>query len=297
MSERGFILVDKPSGFTSHDAVARVRRAIGIRKVGHAGTLDPMATGLLVCGIGPATKLMRFIQDLPKEYVAQIKFGIATDSLDADGEEVWREPMDVTADALAGVIEQFTGPIFQVPPMVSALKVGGKRLHELARQGIEVEREARPVEIHSLQVIDVRPGEFAEAIVRVVCSKGTYIRVLADDIAQALGGRAHLTALRRMRTGHLGVDRAVTIDRLDELASQDSWQNALIDPSSGLESLPECVLTSEFADRVRNGARLTAQDLPGEWDDTDYRMTDLDGTLLAVYHHRNGTFAPEVVLP
>lgn len=298
MSDRGFLLIDKPSGLTSHDVVARVRRAIGIRKVGHAGTLDPLATGLLVCGVGPATKLMRFVQDLPKEYVAQVRFGIATDSLDADGEENFRKPMTVTREDLDAVIDGFVGLIDQVPPMVSALKVGGKRLHELAREGIEIERDARQVEIHSIQVLDARPAEFSEAVIRVVCAKGTYVRVLADDIAKALGGRAHLTALRRLRTGHLSVDRAVTVDRLAELGEEGNWQSVLLSPSQALESLPECPLHSGLAGRVSNGARLTLADVPGDWTDGQtYRMTDSAGELLAVYRLSAGIFAPEVVLP
>ncbi len=298
MSDRGFLLIDKPSGMTSHDVVARVRRAINIRKVGHAGTLDPLATGLLVCGVGPATKLMRFVQDLPKEYVGQIQFGVATDSLDADGEETYRQPMLVTPADLEAVIGKFTGTVYQVPPMVSALKVGGRRLHELARQGIEVEREARPVEIYSLQVLDVRPQEYTEAVIRVVCAKGTYVRVLADDLAKALGGRAHLKALRRLKTGALSVEHAITLERLDELGEAGRWDTALLSPFDALASLPHCLLRSEVADRVRNGARLTVEEVPGQWTEGDIvRLADTAENLLAVYRLVSGTFVPEVVLP
>ena len=298
MMDRGFLLVDKPAGMTSHDVVARVRRIIGIRKVGHAGTLDPAATGLLVCGVGPATKLMRFVQDLPKEYVGQIKFGVATDSLDADGEETHRHPMTVTRDDLEGLVERFTGTILQVPPMVSALKVGGKRLHELARQGIEVEREPRPVEIHSLQILDVRPGEYSEAVIRVVCAKGTYIRVLADDLAKALGGRSHLTALRRLKTGQLSVDSAVTLEKLEALGQAGSWDSAMLAPFEALSALPSCLVRSEVADRVRNGARLSPAEVPGEWSEGEYvRIADTGENLLAVHRLIAGTFVPEVVLP
>ncbi len=298
MSDRGFLLVDKPAGMTSHDVVARVRRIIGIRKVGHAGTLDPAATGLLVCGIGPATKLMRFVQDLPKEYVGQIQFGVATDSLDADGEEVYRQPMTVTRDDLEGLVERFTGTIHQVPPMVSALKIGGKRLHELAREGIEVEREPRPVEIHSLQILDVRPSEYSEAVIRVVCAKGTYIRVLADDLAKALGGRAHLTALRRLRTGSLSVENAVTLERLAALGNEGQWRSVLLPPFEALSALPHCLVRSEVADRVRNGARLDVTEVPGEWTDgVSVRIADTAENLLAIHRLVSGTFIPEVVLP
>lgn len=298
MSDRGFLLIDKPGGMTSHDVVARVRRAINIDKVGHAGTLDPLATGLLVCGVGPATKLIRFVQDLPKEYVGQIQFGVATDSLDADGEETYRRPMTVTAADLDALIGQFTGTVYQVPPMVSALKVEGRRLHELARQGIEVEREARPVEIYSLQVLDVRPQKYSEAVIRVVCAKGTYVRVLADDLAKALGGRAHLKALRRLKTGSLSVEHAITLERLDELGDAGRWDTALLSPYDALASLPHCLLRSEVADRVRNGARLAVEEVPGPWTEGDVvRLADTSENLLAVHRLVSGTFVPEVVLP
>jgi len=189
----GLLVVDKPSGPTSHDMVARVRRAAGVKRVGHAGTLDPLATGVVVIGIGRATRLLRYVSDSNKEYVARVRFGIATDSLDADGREISRQPMPVTKEQVSSALSGFRGSIEQTPPMVSAIQIGGRRLHELARAGEEVERQPRRVEVYSIDVLDFEEGEFPMATIHVECSKGTYVRVLADDIAMALGGRAHLS--------------------------------------------------------------------------------------------------------
>ncbi|HEY4607246.1 MAG TPA: tRNA pseudouridine(55) synthase TruB, partial [Acidimicrobiia bacterium] len=199
----GFLVIDKPKGMTSNAVVGKVKRATGIKKVGHAGTLDPLATGVIVLAVGPVTRLIRFIQDQPKEYLATAQFGVATDTLDSDGAVLSREPMQFSEEELISVAERFIGVIHQVPPMVSALKHQGRRLYELAREGEVVAREARPVEIHELEIGEVGSGPYPEVEFRVVCGKGTYVRSLADDLAAALGGSAHLTALRRTRTGSL----------------------------------------------------------------------------------------------
>ncbi|HAX82171.1 MAG TPA: tRNA pseudouridine(55) synthase TruB, partial [Actinobacteria bacterium] len=187
----GFVLVDKPGGWTSHDVVGRCRRIFGLRRIGHAGTLDPMATGLLVVALGRATRLLRFVQETAKTYEATAVFGVATDSLDADGAILSQEEMRFDEAELRTVARRFLGVIQQVPPMVSAIKVEGRRLYQLARSGVEVDRPARPVEIHSLDLVEVTPGMYPQVSFRVTCGSGTYIRVLADDMARALGGRAH----------------------------------------------------------------------------------------------------------
>jgi tRNA pseudouridine55 synthase len=299
---RGFLPVDKPGGWTSHDVVARVRRATGIKKVGHAGTLDPMATGLLVVAIGPVTRLIRFTQDAEKEYLATAVLGVATDSLDADGEVVWREPMEVDRAAVEAVLSSFVGEIRQVPPMVSALKIDGKRLYELAREGKEVERAARTVVVHQLELLDFRPGEYPEMDLRVVCSKGTYIRSLADDIAVALGGRAHLSALRRTRIGPIIVDHAVDPDGL----TSDLVAQHLEDPLSGVSNLPRLVLEDSEAALVRHGRALPREGRLPIWgqhvarkvcDDQEVAMLDEEFRLLAVYRCGPDEFTPEIVLP
>lgn len=288
----GFLVVDKPAGVTSHDVVATVRRATGIRKAGHAGTLDPMATGVVVVALGRATRLIRFVQDQAKEYVATAQLGVATDSLDADGAVVWREPFEVDEDEVRAVLPRFTGRILQVPPMVSALKVGGRRLYELARRGEQVEREARPVEVHTLQLEDLTPGPYPEMRLRVVCGKGTYVRSLADDIAQALGTRAHLTALRRLRVGSLGVDEAVPMGQLAEC-----WKERLLTPFEGLRDLPRLEVDADTARAVRNGMPFATGLAPdGGAEGKPFRVADGEGRLLAVYRAAGASAVPEVVL-
>lgn len=284
-------MVDKPSGMTSNDVVTRVRRATGIKKVGHAGTLDPMATGVLAVGIGPATRLIRFVQDQPKEYVATAQFGVATDSLDADGAVLTREEMSFTPAELAAVAERFTGEIMQVPPMVSALKHEGRRLYDLAREGKTVERAPRPVTIYELEILSVGPGPYPEAEFRVVCSSGTYVRTLADDMAQALGGNAHLTSLRRTRIGSMTVDRALGVDDLE------SWEDHLLDIDEAIADLPAVTVGSEAAEGVRHGMTLLGEPATSVPEGEVYRIHDDGGDMLAVYRRTGDRATPVVVMP
>jgi len=287
----GFVLVDKAGGWTSHDVVARSRRILGLRRIGHAGTLDPMATGLLVLGIGRATRLLRFVTDLPKEYEATARFGVATDSLDADGEVTARAPMSIDREDVAGAMDRFRGEILQTPPMVSAVKVGGKRLYELARRGEEVERPARKVTVYRLGLERFSAGPFPEVRFRVVGGSGLYVRVLADDVAKALGGRAHLTSLRRVASGGLSVEEAWTVERLACLGEEGRLAEAVLEPSDALSHLPSVSVDREEAAMVRNGRRLPSPpDLDGH-----VRVT-AGGRLLAVYRARDDRLVPEVVL-
>lgn len=287
---RGFLIIDKPAGITSNEAVGRVRRATGVEKVGHAGTLDPMATGALVMAIGKVTRLIRFIQDRPKEYVATAEFGVATDTLDADGAILSREPMDFTAEELEAVVPRFTGEILQVPPMVSALKKGGRRLYELAREGHVVDRDARPVRVHSLEVLSVGPGPYPEVVFRVVCGKGTYVRSLADDMAGVLGGSAHLTALRRLAIGSLHVDDGLGVDTLGE------WASHLLTPAEALGDLPLVIVGEETARGVAHGMRFVGGEITQGPEGTPFRVLDEGGSLLAVYSKVGREARPEVVL-
>lgn len=290
----GFVLVDKEQGWTSHDVVAKVRNHLST-KVGHAGTLDPMATGLLVLGIGRATKLLRFVQGADKEYLATAQLGVATDSLDADGAVLSREPLPVSEDDIRSAMQRFTGEILQIPPMVSARKVEGTRLYELARQGKVVEREARPVTIHRLDVIDVAPSDYPEVTFRVVCSTGTYIRTLADDIGRALGGRAHLTGLRRVRNGWMHVSDASSVATIVAAADRGDAAELVIDPWTALSDMPELRLDATTEFRVRNGARLTAA-IADVDQDTLVRVGTGSGELVAVYRRFGDALVPEVVL-
>ena len=261
MTVTGFALVDKASGWTSHDVVAKARGLFRMKKIGHAGTLDPMATGLLVLGLGRATRLLRFVQDAPKTYSARVQFGVATDSLDADGAVLERSPLPISEADLVAVGERFTGHIMQRPPMVSARKIDGRRLYELAREGKEVDREAREVTIHALDVVDFAPSDYPVADLLIRCSKGTYVRSLADDMARALGGRAHLTELRRERNGRLHVDRASTVEELEEAASAGTLDGLVLAPLDGLADLPEVAVGEQLAAAIANGVTIAGHHL------------------------------------
>jgi len=208
----GLVVVDKPAGCTSHDVVARLRRVYGQRRVGHAGTLDPDATGVLLVGLGRATRLLRFLQEAGKAYRGRIVFGVATTTLDASGEVLDQQPMPITREDVVAATARFTGDIDQLPPMVSAVKVDGRRLHELARAGREVDRAPRRVHVHRFDVEGFEPGPYPDADVVVECSSGTYVRSLAADLGVALGGCAHLASLRRTRVGSFGLDEARSLD-------------------------------------------------------------------------------------
>jgi tRNA pseudouridine55 synthase len=288
----GFLVVDKPGGISSNAVVSRVRQATGIRKAGHAGTLDPLATGVVVVAVGPVTRLIRFIQEQEKEYEATAVFGVATDTLDADGAVLSREPMSISEAEVKAVAGRFVGTIHQVPPMVSALKHEGRRLYELAREGEVVERESRPVSIEELEITSVGPGPYPEVEFRVICSKGTYVRSLADDMAAALGGNAHLRALRRTRIGDFtAADHAIDVDDLDE------WESRLFTASDALARFPSVQVEAETAHGVRNGMRFVGGVLGDAPEGTPIRVLDSDGELLAVYRRTGETAIPEVVLP
>ena len=273
----GLAVVDKPAGWTSHDVVARSRKLLGTRKVGHAGTLDPDATGVLVLGVGGVTRLLRFLSDLGKSYVGEVVFGTETNTLDSAGEVTARHDMSgLSADAVALAAAEFVGPIHQIPPMVSALKVGGRRLHELARAGIEVEREPRPVTIHALALAST--GDPLVYRIEASCSSGTYIRSLAADLGAALGGGAHLRNLRRTAVGRFTLADAVALDSLTV--------GALHSASDALRHLPAVTLTGQDAAHVAHGRRFPA---PVGSPLGEVRLIDEAGRLLAVAEHEDGS--------
>lgn len=250
MTRSGILLLDKPQGLTSNQALGRAKFLLGLRKAGHTGALDPMATGLLPLCFGEATKVSAFLLDADKGYLTDVRLGVSTDSGDADGEITARHavpPLDRAR--IEAVLDGFRGPIDQVPPMFSALKHQGRRLHELARAGIEVERKPRRVIIHALELLDHDPERLT---LRVVCSKGTYIRSLAMDIGEALGCGAHLTALRRERSGPFRLDDAVTLETLEALG-QEGARALLQPPDSALSDLPALSVDAVAAQALRHG--------------------------------------------
>lgn len=290
-----FLLVDKPGGWTSHDVVAAIRRSAG-GKVGHAGTLDPMATGLLVLGLDRSTRLLRFVQGLEKVYEARAILGVATDTLDAEGAVLHREPMHISSDDVVAAMERFVGPIMQVPPMVSARKVSGRRLYSLAREGVEVEREPRPVEIYELELEEFAPSEYPEIAFRVSCSTGTYVRSLADDIGGALGGCAHLIALRRLAIGSLRVSQAATMDTIEAAFHDGSFDDLTIAPSEALTDLAAVTVSAEVAMAAAHGASIHASSIDGDVPaDEFFRLVDDQGDLLGVYRGDGRQMRPEVV--
>ncbi|MGH9156050.1 MAG: tRNA pseudouridine(55) synthase TruB [Acidimicrobiales bacterium] len=265
----GLVVVDKAAGWTSHDAVARCRKVFGQRRVGHAGTLDPDATGVLLVGLGRVTRLLRFLTALPKSYTAEVVLGVATSTLDAAGEVTGRWDMSGVDVATARAAAQaFVGEIDQVPPMVSAVQVGGRRLHELARAGIEVERAPRRVVVSRFSV---EPGPAAEPgllRIEVGCSSGTYVRVLAADLGAALCGGAHLRNLRRTAIGSFSGGIGV-----DELSP-----GAVLAPAEALRDYPRLVVDEAGAAEVGFGRPLPVPTNPGP-----HAVVDASGRLLAVY--------------
>jgi tRNA pseudouridine55 synthase len=282
-STHGVCVVDKPAGVTSHDVVGMLRRRFGERQVGHAGTLDPDATGVLVIGVGMATRLLRFVEKTDKCYTGEVVLGTATSTLDAAGEVTATFDMSgVTVDqARAAASAHLLGPIAQIPPMVSAIKVGGKRLHELARSGVEIERAPRHVVIDSFEVAPgSEPGVLA---IEVVCSAGTYVRTLADDLGRLLGGGAHLRNLRRTAVGSFTIDQAEPPDRCQ-----------LLPVEVAVASLASVGVDAATAALVANGRVLPAFDAgTGPW-----AVFAPDATLLAVYERFGGAgdAKPAVVL-
>ena len=245
----GVLLLDKPIGLTSNDALQKARRLFSAAKGGHTGTLDPLATGLLPLCFGEATKFSADLLDADKTYEAELKLGVTTDSGDAEGEIIATAAVDVAESDISRVLPQFTGDIEQIPPMHSALKRNGRPLYELARKGIEVEREPRAVTIYAIDLLNFAGDRLT---LRVACSKGTYIRVLAADIGKALGCGAHLAGLRRTVVGDLDLARSVTLAELEAL--DEAGRAEHLQPVDALlHSLPVVMLEGEHAERFRHG--------------------------------------------
>ncbi len=288
----GVLVVDKPRGMTSHDVVARVRRAAGLRRVGHTGTLDPSATGVLVVCLGRATRLVQFLQDAPKTYAARMVLGVTTDSQDADGEVVaTRLAAHVDEQALCEAMTAFQGTIEQVPPMVSALKVDGVRLHERARRGEVVERQPRAVTVHDLVLDEFEPGEQPEASFLVTCSTGTYVRTLAHDIGARLGVGGSLTRLRRLANGPFNVDEAHDLDKICEAGERGGLDELLLSPVAAVRRV---LATVDVDDAAMIRAAVHGSPLPAAGREGRYAVVAGD-ELVGIYHDDNGTAVADLV--
>jgi tRNA pseudouridine55 synthase len=274
----GLLLIDKPTGITSHDAVSTVRRALGTKKVGHAGTLDPMATGLLMMGVGRATRLLRFLAGLPKMYGGTFVLGVTTTTLDADGEVVATSSVHVADDAVRAAMDRLVGDSVQRPPAYSAVKVGGRKLYEAARAGERLEAEPRPIHVQAFDLV----GRDGTAVAfRIVCSGGTYVRVLAADVGAALGCGAHLTALRRTAIGPFEVADAVPPDEPGDP----------LPLARAVEHLPRWPVDDEEARAVAHGRILGPSGIEGP-----FGVYDPEGRFLGVYEDQGARAKPLVVL-
>ncbi len=279
----GIAVVDKAAGWTSHDVVARARGVLGTRKVGHSGTLDPDATGVLVLGVGRATRLLRFLTALPKTYTCRIRFGTETSTLDASGEVTAEHDMSsLHPDGVSAAAVLFVGDIEQVPPMVSAVRVGGRRLYEIAREGGEVERAGRPVTVYRFEVTGTADPGVYRALVE--CSSGTYVRTLAADLGTALGGGAHLDDLRRLSVGSFTVDEAHPVEGMD-----------LLPIEAALRDMAGVTVDDEVASEVGHGRVLDRGRL-GVSGSGPWAVHSADGSLLAVYEPHRERAKPAVVL-
>jgi tRNA pseudouridine55 synthase len=289
----GILVCDKPAGPTSHDVVARVRRLAGQRRVGHAGTLDPPATGVLVLTLGKATRLLPYLPLEPKRYLATIRFGSATDTLDATGEVTATAPAaHLDAPAVAEALRRFVGQLDQVPPMVSAVKIGGERLYAKARRGEDVERAPRRVTMHGLDLVEFTAGTAPVARVDVRCSGGTYVRALADDLGRALGTVAHLAALRRTAVGAFTEGFARTLPELESAAAEGGGLGGLVvDPAVAMAPVGTRAL-----DRDEAAALAVGRSLAPSGTDRPVAALGPDGHLVGVIQDVDGHARPKVVL-
>ncbi|WP_322403818.1 tRNA pseudouridine(55) synthase TruB [Massilia luteola] len=285
----GVLLLDKPVGLSSNDALIKAKRVVNAKKAGHTGTLDPFATGLLPLCFGEATKFSQDLLEADKTYDAVVHLGITTTTGDTEGDAVETRPVDVTVEGIEAALARFRGPIMQVPPMYSALKRDGKALYEYAREGIVLERDARPVTIHELTMLAY---DAPMLTIRVTCSKGTYVRVLGEDIGAVLGCGAHLNALRRIQVGALTVAGMVT---LEQLQAHDNPLSLLAPVDALLSSFPSVELTPELAARFLNGQRLALNREPVTLPETQGRVRVYhDGKLLGTaILQEYGVLAPE----
>jgi tRNA pseudouridine55 synthase len=280
----GIVIIDKPQGWTSQDVTARLRRVFATRRIGHGGTLDPMATGVLPVFVGRGTRGVEFFEHAGKTYETVLRLGLTTDTEDITGTVLTQMPVQLTREDVEAVLPQFRGEIMQVPPMYSALKVNGQKLYDLARKGREVERQPRPITIHELTLLGM---EEADVRLRVRCSKGTYIRTLCKDIGAALGCGGCMAALRRTQAGEYDLSRAVSLEQLLEESEKGlDVARYLMPVESMFTNRPALTLTPNQEKCVRNGAKFSTQQTPGT-----YRVYSADGEFLALCKSEDGVMS------
>jgi len=288
----GVLVVDKPSGMTSHDVVNVVRRLARTRRVGHAGTLDPMATGVLVVLVGPATRLSRFAMRGDKRYHGIVRLGEITNTYDADGDITERRTVTADRAAIEDALTAFVGPIEQIPPMYAAIKVKGRKLYEFARQGKEIRREPRAVTIHAIDILNWQPPDLT---LDVACSSGTYIRSLAHDLGQQLGCGGHLRELRREASGPFTIAQARPLAELERSYREGHLADALLPPQTALGAMPAAVMTPEQERALRYGQRIDLQ--AGDAAES-IQAHDSQGNLIAVLTRvSDAQYRPTLVLP
>jgi len=284
MNEKnGIIVLNKPRGMTSHDCVAKIRRLAGTKRVGHTGTLDPEVIGVLPICIGQATRVAEYVLDFEKEYTAEIVLGKSTTTQDQVGEVIEDQPLKKapSKEELLTILQTFIGKIQQIPPMYSAVKVNGKRLHQLAREGKEVERKPREVEIYQIELLDYQPNkDYPSFSIKVRCSKGTYIRTLGVDIGAALGYPAHMNSLIRSKSGPYHLDQAISFEELEQWTEED-WEHRLLPLDSALILLPQLILSDDLILRIKYGQSLHVHD--NLVTDTLYRIYDQNHQFIALY--------------
>ena len=273
----GIFSIDKEAGWTSHDVVARVRRLAGQKRVGHAGTLDPAATGVLPVCLGQATRVVEYLSESGKAYRATVRFGTVTDTYDAEGEMVRESPVALTREEIEAALPAFLGEQMQVPPIYSALKRGGKPLYALARAGVEVQVEARPVRIDALHIVSWATPDL---VLDVVCGKGTYIRSLAYDLGERLGPGAHLAALVRTRSGPFTLKRSLTLGALEQALADGTWRDHLYAADEALLDRRAAILDAASEGRLRNGQLLH---FASASEDAPARLPPAEGDLLRGY--------------
>lgn len=273
----GIIIIDKPLGKTSHDMVYFMRKLTGIKKVGHTGTLDPEATGVLPICIGSATKVADMLTLSDKRYTAELVLGMTTDTQDAEGEVLTECAVNVTAEEIENAVKSFVGEIEQVPPMYSAIKQNGKKLYELARKGIEVERKKRKIKIYEINILSIDTVEYRVKI-DVLCSKGTYIRTLCEDIGMKLGVGAYMNTLRRTMTGPFALSDSYTTEQLRKMNEEGTLEAALIAADSMFADYPAINLNAKQARSITNGIRMSYKGIENQ----SYRLYDEENNFLCI---------------